>query len=294
MSTISNVINEEVPFELYDFNQVYALRLAESLDKIEIGIDHKIDSIECPYYTRNPQTTHLLKRLESALIPYSNTAWLKRRGIVCEAFSLDYNILSVQDLLDLYVIPSDHIIKEHGFRPIDGPVFPDWRNGELVGICVRNITCDIGYASSAKFTISNYGWYLYGYDEYTRDDEVYLVEGVFDAIVMRQNGYKAIAGATAYPTAIQLACLQHKYRNLRLCLDNDFWGKVGAYIIGSVTNIPIYMTELKDAGCYVNSKVVLNECTTNKLWRELQHEIPEYNRLLKENKLVRRLPYNTE
>lgn len=287
---ISNLISDTVDIRLYDFDYQQALGIASAMDGVDLGISSQFSPVSCRYHRRFSQTPELLAKLELSLVPCVHGEWLLRRGVSpSEAFSLSYDFLSLQDLLDLYVIPSDHILASFGFRPIEGPVFVDRRNGVLVGICIRNVTTDLEYAASEKFTISNYGWFLFGFDLYGPEDEVFIVEGVFDAIMMRKNGFNAIALASAYPSGIQLACLLRKFKHLRLCLDNDFWGCVGAYIVGKCLGIPIFQTALKDAGCYIDEPIVLSEVSLPQLLDRLNVEVPLYNSM---SDFTRPLPYN--
>lgn len=257
---ISNSINYNVPYELYDLDIKQAAKFAVVIDNAKSDLEFRSEYVEYPVYKRRPQTIQLLRKLETALVPCSYDEWLHKRGIITsQAYSIDYSKVTMLDMLDLYVIPDDHIIINHGFKTIDGPVFTDRRNGQLAGICVRNTTSNIGFASDEKYTTSNFGWFLYGYDDYEYDDEIYIVEGVFDRLKMIENGYNAIALANASPTALQIACLTKKYNNLKSCLDNDIYGMIGSRILHRVLGIPLYTTKLKDPGCYHNEPIELVE-----------------------------------
>jgi len=295
---ISNSISD-ADLSFYDFDHLFALNLAIEIDSENLDINTQHDIVECKEYPRRKQTKELLLKLEASLLPCSHDKWLQNRGVHPKyAFSLDYEILSLQDLLDLYVIPNDFIIERHGLYPIEGPVFPDWRDGQLVGICIRNVTKDLDFAADEKFTVSNHGWYLFGFDDYASNDPVYLVEGVFDAIAMRENGLNAIGLASAYPTAMQLACLSNKYNNLRLCLDNDFWGHVGSYIIAKHTGFPAYFTEAKDPGSYSGSQFDITKLDLSDLEQLVREETSDYNMSAPTSdrnighKFRRPLPYN--
>jgi hypothetical protein len=192
-------------------------------------------------------------------------------------------------MLDLRIYPDDVILDNFNSDPIVGPTFLDVRNGQLVGACIRNITKDLDYAAAEKYTISNYGWFLEGFDLYDPGDEVFVVEGVFDALSMRRSGYPAIAVASSYPTAFQIACLQEKFKNLKLCFDNDFWGHVGAHVISEVISIDTYFPRLKDPGSYGMGKVEIEHWSPNKLYNIVKREIKEYN--ISERR-SRPLPYN--
>lgn len=148
----------------YDFDIRVVLKIFGLMSRVNLNIKDEATRVKHKVLVRNKQTQPLLRKLDSALVPCAYGEWLNKRGITAEhAYSLNYEILSLQDMLDLYIIPGDHIVDEFGMKPIEGPVFDDRRNGKLFGVCIRNITTDLNYASAEKFTISNFGWYLNGY-----------------------------------------------------------------------------------------------------------------------------------
>ena len=264
-------------------------------DTIKFDVDIK-ERFFMQHTVRNDQTSELLDRLSDTLKPCNavHSAWLLKRGIgLSGVYSIDYQALSEQDKLNLFLYPCDHILDNFGYKVVDGPCFCDFRNNKLVGVCVRNISTDLDWVAAAKFTISNYGHFLYGYDDYDSDDIVYIVEGVFDAIIMRKFGYNAIALASAFPSAFQLACLAYKFKNIRLCLDNDFHGWCGSYMVSLTIGWPIFSTELKDAGCYANSNgLSLHEISRDILAGMVKTGTIEYNKMVACDGLVRKLPYN--
>lgn len=290
---LSNIINEDVPIELYEFesNRVALLAMALDATSEDLNIKTETDQYRCKHRHRNPQTTELLSRLQKSLIPSRHRDWLCDRNItnLTEVYSIDHNKLSYQDMLDLRIYPDDVILDNFNPDPMEGPTFLDIRNGQLVGACIRNVTKDLDYAAAEKYTISNFGWFLHGFDLYDPNDEVFVVEGVFDSAAMRNSGYPAIATASSYPTALQIACLQEKFKNLRLCFDNDFWGHTGAYVISEVTGLETYFPKLKDPGSYGMGKVEIERWSPNKLHNVVRREVEEYN--ISERR-PRPLPYN--
>jgi len=283
---ISNTINEDVEFSDYKFDVQIVKDIADKFASYDLGIKPESKEILVTERKRRKQTRRLLDKLNHALVECQYKDWLEKRGIIGDyAYSLNYNVLNLQDMLDLYVIPQDHILDEFGFKPIEGPVFADWRDGRLAGICIRNIDKDLDYAAAEKYTTSNYGWYLNGYDKYSPDDEIFIVEGVFDAINMRQQGFNAIAIGGAVPSPFQLGCLFYKFNNLSTCLDNDFWGHVGSYLVTETTGLKAFRTLKKDPGCYMDSPIEIIEASFD----ELPQMIQKYNKL---SNRTRNLPYN--
>jgi Toprim-like len=295
---LSNKINSDVylfPYNL-DVDLVIAIddcRLCPELPEALQICEYKMVRER----RRRPQTCELLQRLEDAIRPCRHEDWLRARGVVdmSDIYSIDYDALSTDDLLDLYLYPDDHILDSHGMRYVDGPVFLDRRDSLLAGVCVRNVSTDLKYVSDAKYTFSNYGWYLYGCDDCQPDDNVFLVEGVFDAIALRRHGYAAVAFGSCDPQPMQLACLVRRFHQFTICCDNDIHGHFAAYMISKIINAPICFTELKDPGCYLehNSTPKLNYLTQLELRDMLVQEITERNVIIAAGtKFARPLPYN--
>ena len=168
-------------------------------------------------------------------------------------------------------------------------MFPDYRNGKLAGICIRNLSTEKEYVSDVKYAFSNFGWYIYGYDNYNPEDQVYITEGVFDAIALRAYGHNAIAIGCSNPSPMQLSMLLHKFKNLKICFDNDLAGYVGSLKCSIMLNIPIYTTiGYKDiAQCWeAEAELELAELST----KDLKILISEYPK--QEDNDARDLRYN--
>lgn len=269
-----------------------------------IAIYNKLpDSTETRLVTvrkRNHQSKKLLTNLFVATIPTGlcpeHYLWLKNvrhltdkeiREYFC---TIKYDWLEEQEMLDLNIIPDDHIIDIHGVKPIDGPAAYDWRNGDLAGMCIRNISSDLTFASDAKYTFTNYPWFIWGFDDYESTDTITITEGIFDAIALRRLGYKAIALGSAAPTPWQLACLVQKFQKFNVCFDNDLWGYAGAYIIGQCLQCPMLIVEnTKDPGQILESdgyQVRPIDCAGI-------HDLIDQSILtLQPTKPIRPLPYN--
>lgn len=304
--TLSNTINYNIWQPHYQYDPTQIILYDYTTTKInlpEIREKPVYRLVTCRH--RNDQTPELLQRLRDALCQCQHTDWLATRKITNTTgiYSINYNLLSEQDCLDLYLCPSDHILDEFGEHPIDGPVFLDTRNGELAGVCVRNVTTNLDYAGAAKYSFSNFGWFLFGYDLYDSDDEIVIVEGVFDALALRHFGYRAIAVGSCNPTAFQLACLQYKYSNISICFDNDFWGHYGAYVAATHLRCPILLpgqpgdTANKDPSCYHEAGISLElrPITIKELHQLLIEETAGYNKIIDSGQpLIRPLPYNAK
>lgn len=295
---LSNSFNETVDLSNYEFDPALCVVMEYGLGAIDLPVvDCPSNQVAVRPYRRRPQSPDLMGRLVNALRPCQHVDWLARRGVrdTVDIYSIDHDQLSVQDLLDLYIFPEDHIIARHGFELVDGPVFLDVRNGKLVGVCVRNVSTNLAYAADAKYTFSNFGWFLYGYDLYGRSDEIMVVEGVFDALAMRSFGRPAIAVGSCNPHVFQLACLRRKFDNLTICFDNDFWGHYGAYVASTLLRAPVCMPRLKDVSCHLETgaDLDLRSVSQSDLRDLVVAEIYDYNLIHAAGQsLSRPLPYN--
>ena len=261
----------------------YKLKNLKIFDKIQ----ENVIEFKLKHY-RNPQTQQLLDKLSKALIPLNDTQieWLNNRSITnhSNVYGLDLSDLSKQDLLDSFIIPLDHVTEHYGVRPIKGIAFPDIRNGELHGLCIRNLSKDLPFVAAAKYTFSNFGQYLYGYDEIAKDDEIAICEGVFDVKALNSINQKAIGIGAAHPTTWQLACIQHKTKNIKIYMDNDFQGWCGAYAIAKCFNKDhVFIPDNKDPAEEIlefktNS---FNKTSLEKLEKMIISEIPIYNEKIK-------------
>ncbi len=136
---------------------------------------------------------------------------------------------------------------------------------------------------------------MYGFDDYKTGDYVYIVEGVFDAIILRRFGYNAIALGSSWPSVFQVACLGKKFgRNIGVCLDNDLHGWCGSFMMSKLLGCKSFLTGLKDPGCYAgdDGAFEINEVSQSDLCSLILAHRDEYNDLVTSGGLVRPLPYN--
>jgi DNA primase len=123
-------------------------------------------------------------------------------------------------------------------------IFPVYINKECVGFVSRAV-----YSGAPKwkhpsgFSVSNY---LYGYD-FINDEEVVLVEGVFDVISLRKHKIQAVALFGKNLTDNQLYLLLEKnIKKVYLCLDGDvkdeelkkIYNKLKGWVLVEVLKLP--------------------------------------------------------
>lgn len=286
-------------------NPIDVIAFSCILNKIEIFDKIEENSIQIKSkYHRNPQTPELLNQISKALTPLTEpqAKWLQKRSIHDHSniYGIDLELLTHQDLLDLFIIPLDHVIEHHGLKAVEGLVFPDIRDGVLHGICIRNLSGDLPFVAAAKYTFSNFNYYLYNYDSIDKDDTIAICEGVFDVKALESIHKKVVSLGAAYPTSWQLACIKHKTSNVEVYMDNDFQGWCGAYAIAKCFNKAyVFLPEHKDPAEEIleskNNK--FNKVSLEKLESKILLEIPLYNERMRDLKydelhFHRNLKYN--
>ena len=213
---LSNTKALPLQFTEYQLDPKYAVRTCLQLDNIKLFADMKSSSRSVLVtHERSPASSDLLKKVFGLLKPIVSCDWLVKRGIsnFNGIYSLDYECFSRQELLDLNIIPGDHIIEKFGEKPVEGLIFPDFRDGELFGICVRNCSTDLPFVAAAKYTFSNFDHFLYGLDDH---ETVAICEGVFDKLALDSIGVLSVALGSAYPSFWQLACIENCSKNVEI------------------------------------------------------------------------------
>lgn len=295
---LSNLINERVQTDKYCLDPSSIFFMTWLAQKIKLPhIDIKEEERLVKFRHRNDQTPELLSRLQSAITKCrpEHRNWMeKRKSRPDVSCSINYDALTNQDMLDLCLMPDDHILDSYGEKPIDGPAFLDVRDGQLFGACVRNISTDLKYAGEAKYTFTNHGWFLWNVDRCNKNDQTFIVEGVFDAIAMGINGIQAIAVGSCAPTPYQLSFIASRYKNVAVCFDNDIHGKFGAYVTSKLLKCDIYIPKLKDVATYVENDldIELKSIKQNDLYEQMEADAKSYNMAVANGELVRPLPYN--
>lgn len=297
--SLSNAL-DPTQIQHYKIDPNFAAACLFRLNSLDI-----FNTIEQDYITTEQITDRfspdpaILHQIQSAWTDYSDQ-WLIDRGVTSGVTHTKFFNIEHQDRLNLNIIPQDHIIKEFGFRSVDGYVFPDKQDGNLLGICIRNDSDDKKWVANAKYTFSNYGLFIFGIDDLKPDTDLYICEGVFDVYAMRSIGKQAIALGSSWPTAYQLARIHSLgFKNTIACMDNDFYGRCGAYAIASCLGSEIIFPESNDPS------IEIIDTKSNKFFNidikdlnnTILNEIPEYNikiKRLNRNKLeqFRDLRYN--
>jgi hypothetical protein len=274
MHLLSNDVNFD-NVTSYDINPYDVALYIFKSSNLEIFKNIKNSKNKCELVVERRSQKNILEKLYNQLKVITESKWLNNRGInnYYDISHTDFLDLTQQEMLDLYVIPHDYLIKKFGLRKVEGLVFPDIQNGKFYGICIRNTSDDLEWVAHTKFTMSNFGFFVYGIDDIDDNNETYLCEGVFDVLAYRSIGKQAICFASAYPTTYQMARI-NRIKNLVISMDNDFYGWCGAYLLSKVMNIKkIVLSKYKDpcetiidnkcnefqnVSCYEIEKLIIN------------------------------------
>lgn len=130
-----------------------------------------------------------------------------------------------------------------------GIVQPLFKDGKLVNCSIRRIS-DVG---KLKYTLAVPDVPVWGLDD-CQGEEIWICEGLFDMICLREMGVKAISPSSAMWSGIQLyQLIEKKPKNIVIFCDNDRVGlKTGLVMqkffnIMGIPSITIHSKNVKDA-----------------------------------------------
>lgn len=138
---------------------------------------------------------------------------------VCSTAKL-CELLDESDIINLSLEISEKFKSIIKNRSISGLSFPYWYNGKFMGFCTRIVDNDL-----CKYSISIPHRFCWGLE--SGGDEVYIVEGIFDAIAIRRLGYNVMAMADSQPNFYKLR-IANDFNHVFIMLDGDYSGLLGA------------------------------------------------------------------
>jgi hypothetical protein len=183
-------------------------------------------------------TTHVLSNIGK--FTKSELDFLLNRGITNNIIQ-EYNLLGLSQFTD-----SEHLdIIGATCHPIlraflkdgineGGIVFPLIRDNKLVNCSIRRIT-DVG---KLKYTLAVPDVPVWGLSDINEKDEIWICEGIFDMISLRQFGYKSVSPSSAMWSGIQLYQLIEKKPGLiNIFCDNDRVGLKTGLVLSKFLNL---------------------------------------------------------
>lgn len=114
-----------------------------------------------------------------------------------------------------------------------GIVQPLFENGKLVNCSIRRIT-DVG---KLKYTLAVPDVPVFGLED-IENEEIWICEGLFDMIALREQGLKAVSPSSAMWSGIQLyKLINRKPKNVVIFADNDRVGLKTALTMNKFFNL---------------------------------------------------------
>lgn len=134
-----------------------------------------------------------------------------------------------------------------------GILFPHWTNNKLSNVAIRRCE-DVG---KLKYTLAVPDLPIWGIEEVEEGDEVWLCEGIFDMLALKEKGIKAISVSSAMWSSLQIyQLLEKKPGCLVIVVDNDRVGYMVGMKLGKIfnqfriPNLTIHTTQGKDMAEY--------------------------------------------
>jgi hypothetical protein len=157
-----------------------------------------------------------------------------------------------------------------------GIVFPLFKDGKLINCSIRRIT-DVG---KLKYTLAVPDTPVWGLDDVDEDSELWICEGLFDMIALREQGIKAVSPSSAMWSGIQLyQLLEKKPSKIVIFCDNDRVGlKTGLVLnkffnLFQIPSVTIHSKNCKDAAeHFFENNYSFDDLETIRITREMIEE----------------------
>ncbi len=172
-----------------------------------------LDEAERAVHACGPLTTELREYARSRGLTDAEIDSFKIRSVSELAVMLPDDYV---DNLSLKVSSRFDSVLESG--PIEGLAFPCWQGGRFFGFCVRVIN-----KKFCKYLVSIPHRFCFGI---MPGQEVWVVEGVIDAVLMRRLGFNAMGMADSQPNYYKML-VANRFETVNLLFDGDRAGLLG-------------------------------------------------------------------
>jgi len=157
-----------------------------------------------------------------------------------------------------------------------GIVFPLFKDGKLINCSIRRIT-DVG---KLKYTLAVPDTPVWGLDDIDEDSELWICEGLFDMIALREQGIRAVSPSSAMWSGMQLyQLLEKKPSKIVIFCDNDRVGlKTGLVLnkffnLFQIPSVTIHSKSCKDAAeHFFENNYSFDDLETIRITREMIEE----------------------
>ena len=173
-------------------------------------------------------TTEMLQEAQDAIdkCRLYKSSYLESRGVdvskhvVCQTSAL-VDVLPYGTVYQLSLCLSDRYSKIRDIDHIDGLSFPVFQNGLFFGFVTRILNSKV-----VKYCVSVPNRLTYGIS--SNKGEIYIVEGIFDAIRLIDAGLNAMAIGDSQPNYYKLL-VASRFPRVRLMFDSDYAGYIGCF-----------------------------------------------------------------
>jgi hypothetical protein len=161
--------------------------------------------------------------------------FLNKRGITNTLINR-YNLLGLSSISDVNILeklgatahPTLNKILSDGIEN-GGIIIPLFENGVLINCAIRKLQIDFDTLSekceksnTLKYTLACPDVSVWGLDNIEQDEDIYLTEGIFDMMALREMGVKAVSCSSAMWSSLQLyQLIVKKPKRVTIISDND-------------------------------------------------------------------------
>lgn len=244
--SVNGVVKNFLPT---DMNPLKIINIEKILDKIKDKISNDNRMVEVNINELNSTaddvivTPNDLEKLTSLILENLGNfsedefEYLSNRGIG-EQTILEYKLLGLSSIVDLEHLKmigatSHPVLKQFLNDGIEngGIIIPLFENGKLVNCAIRKLNIgkdnladkfDPPRTKTLKYSLACPDIPVWGLDNISPNEEIWLTEGIFDMMALRKLGKKSTSCSSAMWSSIQLyKILEKKPSNIVIVSDND-------------------------------------------------------------------------
>lgn len=173
----------------------------------------------------------LTKKIKESIGKFSNNEkeYLYLRGIGNDVIQM-WNLCGLSQITDyqdlVYLNATCHPILNKILNDgldAGGIIIPLYEEGKLINCAIRKIGIESdGYSRTLKYSLACPDLFVWGLDDINHSDEIWICEGLFDMMALRQLGLKAVSVSSAIWSGPQLYQLLEKKPGLiNILCDKD-------------------------------------------------------------------------
>lgn len=230
-----------------DINYLRLNRIERIIDKMNINETRMVEvnlkefNYDCDDVIINPEDISSLSNTVLDNIGKFNDNeldFLYKRGIT-DVLINKYNLLGLSNITNTDILeklgatvhPSLNKIISDGIEN-GGILIPLFENEVLVNCAIRKLQIDFDKLSekyvksnSLKYTLACPDVPVWGLDDIDKNEDIYITEGIFDMMALREMGVKAVSCSSAMWSSLQLyKIIMKNPKSVTIISDNDSVG----------------------------------------------------------------------